>query len=64
MHHAIRCRLPDVQIKACQFHLAQAWFRKISTLKEHIEETFCEIIIAEHQEDAICEKCTDYVLKN
>ncbi|GFR81141.1 hypothetical protein ElyMa_005917300 [Elysia marginata] len=28
MHSAIKCVLPNAKIKACQFHLAQAWFTK------------------------------------
>ncbi|GFR84479.1 nuclear hormone receptor family member nhr-59 [Elysia marginata] len=32
MHSAIKRVLPNVKIKACQFHLAQAWFKKIQGL--------------------------------
>lgn len=32
MHSAIKHCLPLTEIRACQFHLAQAWYRKIQDL--------------------------------
>ena len=32
VHEAVRSVWPNVIIKACQFHLGQAWYRKIQNL--------------------------------